>query len=137
MACQTMSLRRWSKTKVACRKKTCNFFLFARIWPQRTDGQHCSSVCCEIFDAVFVNSVNFDHIVDAIGNRIFSSLTHRGLLNFPFHGDGQVLLIFRSDTRSNYMTRLISRECAAFFAMPQRRAVKRHSVERCSTVLGH
>ena len=27
VACQTMSLRRWSKTKVACRKKTCNFFL--------------------------------------------------------------------------------------------------------------
>ena len=61
-------------------------------------------------------------MIDAISIRIFSSLTHRGLLNFPFHGDGQVLLIFRSDTRANYMTHLIYRECAGFFAMPQPRA---------------
>ena len=75
-----------------------------------------------MFDAVFVNAVNFDHVIDANSIRIFSSMTHRGLLILPFHGDGQVLLIFRSDTRANYMTHPIYRECVAFFKLPRARA---------------
>ena len=73
------------------------------IWPQRTDGQHCSSVCCETFDAVFVNAVNFDHITDVNSDRILSSLTRRGLLNLPLHGDGQLVLVFRSATKANWL----------------------------------
>ena len=133
VACQTMSPKRWSKTKVACRKRTCNFYGFARVWPQRTDDEHCSSVCCEIFDAVFVNAVNFYFFTDVISNRTISSLTHRGLLNLPFHGDGQLVLIFRSATKANYITHPISRECVAFFAMPQPRADDQTAL--CRTLL--
>ena len=57
-------------------------------------------------------------MIDAISIRIFSSLTHRGLLILQFHGDGQ-MLIFRSDTKANCMTHLIYRECARFFKLPR------------------